>query len=79
MSKKSFQLVPDLFMDGRANVTYKGRALSVPEKKDVLQIMETEFLEAFHNLRPERKAAVRLRYGQNTYRWYREEEEKEHV
>jgi len=60
-------------LDAYANITHRGRRLNRSEKKAVLRFGERDFLEAFYNLTPGKKAAVRLRYGENTYKWYREE------
>jgi len=62
-----------LLLDARAGITYRGRALVRSERVAVLRFGERDFLEAFHDLSPEEQTAVRLRYGGDTYRWYREE------
>ena len=68
-----FPLMPDTYLSSHADILYCGRKLLRQERLDVLSTQRTDFLEVFRKLSKEERIAIRLRYGDNTLKWYKEE------
>jgi len=67
-----FRLTEHTRLSPEAVLTFKGRRLSRPEKAVLLNTGDDRFLLAFAGLPKEGQIAVRLRYGNDTLKWYRE-------
>lgn len=72
-TERMFRLIGDSYIDEDAVITFQGRSLSMQEKVDLFGILTDDFLRAFYRLSKEKQVAVRLRYGNNIYKWYQRE------
>ena len=68
----SFSLSDNVFVTKDALFNFRGKPLSKREVNDFLGFGSSSFLRAFSRLSSEEQVAVRLRYGDDTLRWYRE-------
>jgi len=67
-----FRLSSDTYISKDAVITAYGRKLSKQEVLDLFSAHTDDFLRAFRALSKEDQVAIRLRYGNNTLKWYEE-------
>ena len=79
LSFSSFKIAAYCAINPLAEVTYRGKKISQLDKEAVLNTRDDKFLEGFYRLTKEEQIAVRLRYGEDTHRWWTEEGREKYV